>query len=177
MVSHVREAAGFAAILIREKKMRLGSVFAVVLVMSFFTAALPAAGRDIDDCNQKFDPDLSIAGCTRVLDRGGGTRQNRSILLTTRGDAWTTKENYVLALADFNEAIRLDPRTPIRSMAGREFGRKPENLTRLSPIMIWLFASNQRPSFTIIADTPCVARAISIGPCATTTRPSVLIQG
>lgn len=78
-----------------------------------FLAAGPARADAISDCNQFEDPPRQIKGCTKFI-RGGGLDAaalssayiNRGI---ARGQIGKPKD----AIADFGEAIRLDPKNPI----------------------------------------------------------------
>lgn len=88
----------------------LGSL---VLALVLFTAAVPAApttgGDGWKDCEQREDADRRIAGCTRVLADSTETAANRSIAFNNRGNARGVKGEFERAIADYTEAIRLDP--------------------------------------------------------------------
>jgi lipoprotein NlpI len=71
--------------------------------------AWAASQRDRHDCEAN-DPDRSIAACTRILQGRGETAQNRAMAYNNRGIAWRLKGEYDRAMADYNEAIRLDPK-------------------------------------------------------------------
>lgn len=61
--------------------------------------------------NQAYSPDLAISGCTAVIDSGRGNRKNLLAgVFTLRGNAYNDKGDYDRAFADYNEAIRLDPK-------------------------------------------------------------------
>lgn len=84
--------------------------------------AAPAAAQQNPDwqaCNipnPKSASDIAakIAGCTRVLDRSGSqTAHSRAIALANRGLAYQNKGDIDRAIADFGEAIRVDPEFPI----------------------------------------------------------------
>ena len=71
--------------------------------------AMAAIQKDLQDCNQKVDPDRQIAGCTRAI-AFPPARNIRGFLLYNRGIAWISKGEFDRAIADFDEAIRLDPK-------------------------------------------------------------------
>jgi tetratricopeptide (TPR) repeat protein len=71
--------------------------------------ATAASQRDRDDCTAD-DPGRSIAGCTRILQGRGETAQNRAVAHYNRGNAWRATGDNDRAIADYSEAIRLDPK-------------------------------------------------------------------
>jgi tetratricopeptide (TPR) repeat protein len=54
-------------------------------------------------------PDPRIAACTRLLESGKLTTKDRPKVYQARGIAWRIKGERDRAIADFNEALRLDP--------------------------------------------------------------------
>ena len=86
--------------------------------------ALAASQRDWDACISQ-DPDTSIAGCTRILDAGDETPKVHSTVYNARGVAYKRKGDYDRAIADYDEAIRLDPNyANAYSNRGNEYVRK-----------------------------------------------------
>jgi tetratricopeptide (TPR) repeat protein len=83
----------------------LAAVTALALLASPTLAASP---RDIRDCEQASDPDRSIAGCTRALASGG--MRSPAAAFHNRGIAWADKGELDRAIADYSEAIRIDPK-------------------------------------------------------------------
>jgi tetratricopeptide (TPR) repeat protein len=69
--------------------------------------------KDAAACMQTADADLEIASCTRLLKSGSLSSQNRSAVYANRGYAWNAKGNYDRAIADYDEAIRLNPKNSI----------------------------------------------------------------
>ena len=55
-----------------------------------------------------FSLDVQISGCTAVL-QSDVSAGNRAVAYTNRGIAYSGKKDYDRGIADFNEAIRLDP--------------------------------------------------------------------
>jgi tetratricopeptide (TPR) repeat protein len=83
----------------------------MMVICGLLVAAAPVFGarqRDHDDCNAR-DPDRNIAGCTRLIGDGHESAKTRSIAYVGRGLAWQIKGNRDRAMADFTDAIRLDP--------------------------------------------------------------------
>lgn len=78
-------------------------------------ATKPAKGakatpRDIVACAQDKVQDLAIEGCTRIIEDAKQKPKARGVALYNRGNAYVTKGSYDLAIADFDEALKLDPK-------------------------------------------------------------------
>src|SRR5271169_525277 len=58
------------------------------------------------------DPDLSIGGCTAVIQSGQQTTENLAIAFYNRGFGNARKGQYGLAIQDFGQSIRLNPNDP-----------------------------------------------------------------
>lgn len=90
-----------------------------VLLTAAFLIAVPVASAQHPDtdwqaCAQDTDRGRQIRGCTAVL--GRSTREsatNRAIALSNRGNAQRARGNLDAAMADYSEAIRLDPRLAV----------------------------------------------------------------
>ena len=91
----------------------------------------PAAAQtqqEIDWCNGKdsVGAGLVIRGCTAVLKSKGKSPKDLSTAFNNRGNAYYDKKDYDLAIADYNEALRLDPEFALalynRSCAYRDKG-------------------------------------------------------
>ena len=63
---------------------------------------------DVDGCN-KSSTDQRIAACTRLIDSGQLSSQDRASAFHNRGIAWADKRDYGRAIADYNEALRINP--------------------------------------------------------------------
>ncbi|MGD0851364.1 tetratricopeptide repeat protein [Bradyrhizobium sp.] len=82
---------------------------AAVTALALLASPTRAANqRDVRDCEQGSDPDRSIAGCTRALTSGG--IRSPAAAFYNRGIAWADKGEFERAIADYNEAIRIDPK-------------------------------------------------------------------
>jgi len=96
---------------------KLAASLAPAVVAGLFLAILPEGAsarqsRDWQDCARN-EPDVSIAGCTRVIEHGGReTARNRAIAHTNRGNDYINKGDVDRALADYEAAIRYDATFP-----------------------------------------------------------------
>lgn len=63
---------------------------------------------DHQDCTGT-DPDRVIAGCTRMTQNPNETPHNRAIAFYNRGGIYKDRKDYDHAIADYNEAVKLDP--------------------------------------------------------------------
>jgi tetratricopeptide (TPR) repeat protein len=77
-------------------------VFSVLVLLG----AISAFADVLDDCDQAKDPDLSIKGCTIIIDAG---RKSAPFAFNNRGVAYKAKGDYERAIADFSKAIEIDP--------------------------------------------------------------------
>lgn len=79
---------------------------------AFFMGPLGIAiADDQQACNDPTNVDRQIPSCTRVLASPGLSSQYRSVLLSNRGNAWSSKGEYQRAMSDYDAAIRIDPRS------------------------------------------------------------------
>ncbi|MGH6974104.1 MAG: tetratricopeptide repeat protein, partial [Stellaceae bacterium] len=87
------------------------------LVACAALTALAAAGpvraqtsdRQWDWCKGD-NADLSIGGCTAIIQSGQETTMNLAIAFYDRGNAYDDKGEYDKAIADYTQALQLDPR-------------------------------------------------------------------
>ena len=59
---------------------------------------------------EKASPDLQVSGCTSVIQSGKETKKNLSIAFNNRGNGYRAKGDNDKAIADYTQAIRLDPK-------------------------------------------------------------------
>jgi tetratricopeptide (TPR) repeat protein len=79
------------------------------IVLGVSLIALPAlAQTNVQKCVSE-DPDVAIAGCTALIQEGGLDTAHMAGVSTIRGNAYSDKEMYDQALADYSKAISLKP--------------------------------------------------------------------
>jgi len=114
----------------RNKQMRshvrLFASSALFWVLVVISGSASGATRDAhQDCDAD-DPDRNIAGCTRIVDDAGEKPTVRGAAYVARGLAWQKKGDSDRALADYNGAIRMNPKDALaynnRGMLWRERG-------------------------------------------------------
>jgi tetratricopeptide (TPR) repeat protein len=92
--------------------------------------AAAQAQQEIDWCNgnDSVGTDLVISGCTAVIQSKEKSQKEVSTALNNRGNAYYDKKDYDRAIADYSEALRLDPQFALafynRSLAYRDKGDK-----------------------------------------------------
>jgi tetratricopeptide (TPR) repeat protein len=85
------------------------SLCAATLLLVLAGPVLAASATDTDDCHQPQNNQLRIASCTRLIEAPNGSPKMRSWALNSRGIAWKATGDAARALADYSEAIRVDP--------------------------------------------------------------------
>lgn len=65
---------------------------------------------EVDDCSQELDPELSITGCTEMIDSGRYSRMEVAIAFNNRALAYSELGEHDMAIEDLNPSIRLDPK-------------------------------------------------------------------
>ena len=110
--------------------------------------------------------------------RPSGSIRTTRPLTTTAAIAWHNKKDYDKAIADYNEAIRLDPKTRDRlSTTAATRGTTRRTTTRPSPTTARPFASIRSSRWrTTTAAARGIARRSTTRPSPTTMRPFDLIQ-
>src|SRR5450432_824725 len=96
------------------------AALAVALIIALVPATLRAAETLIGDpnwgtCGGFHAPtaDQRIAACTAFIQthRSSGTRESLALVYAFRGNAYLEKGDYDTAIRDFDESIRLDPKS------------------------------------------------------------------
>ena len=99
----------FIAHAIKERVGPTGIVLLAAAGLVLATSVGVFAAGDREDCAATGNPDQSIAACARVIADNTETAANRAVAYKNRGNAYYNKKDYDGAIADYNEAIRLDP--------------------------------------------------------------------
>src|ERR1700687_4507232 len=88
-------------------RIRLG--FSSLLFAAIFLSRTAAA----DQCDDLRDPEPRIVACTESIKSGKWKGNNQAINYGNRGKAYDDKGDYDHAIADYNQAISLNPKNPI----------------------------------------------------------------
>ena len=70
-----------------------------------------AGPKDMAACGQTRDQDLAVAGCSRVIEDAKQKPKGRAAAYYNRGNAHSAKGDHEQAIADYDEAIKLDPKS------------------------------------------------------------------
>jgi hypothetical protein len=92
--------------------MRFSATIFVITLLS--AATLPAFAQQRDDpgnCLNSDDANAKFAACDRLLATGVGSAESRSAAYVERGLALVRLESYGAAVSDYDEAVRLNPRS------------------------------------------------------------------
>lgn len=99
-------------------------VFALALSISFCPTSGALAQKAADNVRQCASntaaPEAKIAACSAVIQAGAGSDKNLNAALYNRGSAYTAKGQYDKAIADFSQALTLNPKDGI-SYIGRGY--------------------------------------------------------
>jgi lipoprotein NlpI len=100
---------------------RLG--FSSLLIATMIFHSCPAAA---DQCDDLRDPETRIVACTQSIKSGKWKGHNQAVNYGNRGKAYLDKGDNDRAIADFNQAISIDPKNPVpfnnRGVAYRKKG-------------------------------------------------------
>src|SRR5580693_1748094 len=80
----------------------------VLMHIAGFSGAATAQTADQQRCSAP-DPDLSISGCTAMIQSGRETPENLAVAFYNRGTAYANKGQADRAIEDYDQAIRLNP--------------------------------------------------------------------
>jgi lipoprotein NlpI len=86
------------------------AMLGTVLLAAMLAVAAPASAADDADICAKGLTEDAIAACTRVIKSGKWKGRGLAWAFANRGNGYVEKGQNDSALADFNEAIRLDPK-------------------------------------------------------------------
>ena len=150
-----------------------------IFIALIFIASGPLAGpsfainqKDISDCDQDESDDLRITGCTRLINAREVSTRSIASAYNKRGIAWKQKGEFDKALADYAQAIRIDPkqRYPWHNRAHLWLSREQYD----KAIADFNQAIKLDPA-QAAGPTPTTARRITIAPSPTTAKPSASI--
>lgn len=84
--------------------------FSFVLIAPMVFMSCPAAA---DQCDDLRDPEPRIVACTQSIKSGKWKGRNQAINYGNRGQAYQRKGDNDRAMADYNQAISIDPKNPV----------------------------------------------------------------
>ena len=82
-----------------------------VLLWMIFATVAPAATNSGDICHEA-EGDTSIAACTELISSGTIAGEELAKAHMSRGLAQQKERRYAEAVKDFDEAVRVDPKSP-----------------------------------------------------------------
>src|SRR5229473_2079324 len=85
------------------------SIVSLVSALVLLVGMAPAKADDVATCD-KGSGEAKIAACSRLISSGKFKGHNLAIVFNNRGNAHYGKGEYDRAVADYSEAIRLDPK-------------------------------------------------------------------
>lgn len=90
-----------------------GKLFTIAVAFGLVLAAPALAQKNDENWHQCASntsaPDVKIAACSAVIQAGGGTNKNLNAALYNRGSAYSATGQYDKAIADFTQALKLNP--------------------------------------------------------------------
>ena len=132
-------------------------IFATTAV-GFMLSAPQALGDDAATCATSNDALIAIATCTRAIASGGDEGRKLSSLYNQRGIAYAKRGYLEGAIADYTEAIRLDPKHATAYYNRGKAWRAKGNYDRA--IADYTEAIKITPNDTDAWNNRCFARAI-----------------
>src|SRR5262245_36874673 len=84
-------------------------LIAFATLVAFIVSPKIAAADDGETCTKQ-SGDIAIAACSRAIASGKYRGRNLAILYYNRGLEWRAKGDLDRAIAEYDEAIRLDPK-------------------------------------------------------------------
>jgi tetratricopeptide (TPR) repeat protein len=96
-----------------EGKMQTASRRTALALVAIAAFATPAQSQQLSQawawCRSGKSLDLAVKGCTTIIQSRKETSENRAVAYSNRGNVWLDKKDYDRAIADYNEAIRINP--------------------------------------------------------------------
>jgi tetratricopeptide (TPR) repeat protein len=90
----------------------IGLATLVVTMLALFGSAVAQTTEQLDTCNGKNNatPEMSIAGCTAVIQTGRYRGNNLASVYFNRGNAYVLKSDFVAAIADYDQTVQINPK-------------------------------------------------------------------
>jgi tetratricopeptide (TPR) repeat protein len=95
---------------------RSGAATLLALALALLTEIPNATAQTADQAwaycnnsNNQYGPEVSIGGCTAVIQNAWADHANMAIALHNRGNAYSAQRDYARAIADYDTAIRFNP--------------------------------------------------------------------
>src|SRR5260221_621275 len=89
-------------------------VLSMIMLMTLLGAStvLPGQSRQEDwNLCKSHDPEQSIRGCSALIQSSHDTGINLAKAFTNRGSGYATKGDYNRAIQDYDQALRLNPKS------------------------------------------------------------------
>jgi len=84
---------------------------AMVLLLALGLSAWGQKGDDAEQCSPQIDPDVSLPHCTAAINSGRLSTSSLVLTYMGRGVNYLRKRDYDRAIQDFDEVIRLNPKS------------------------------------------------------------------
>jgi lipoprotein NlpI len=108
--------------------MRRSGLLVAFLVLQACGTAWAQWNEDAQRCSVAADPDVAVALCTRAIESGQLSRAAVALTLNNRANAYQNKRDYDRAIADYNEALRIDPDSAlVRNNRGAAYQHKGDH--------------------------------------------------
>jgi tetratricopeptide (TPR) repeat protein len=129
---------------------------AVLLMLSFALSSCVQTTPDQEMCKSGQNLDQRIATCTRLIESGQLSPSDLANVFHNRGAAWAGRRDYDRAIADYNEALRINP-VYVLALYGRFMATqsKTDNANAKVP------RKEAKPQTSIPADIDYVARGLA----------------
>jgi tetratricopeptide (TPR) repeat protein len=83
----------------------------IVLLLAIGLSAWGQKGADAEQCSPQIDPDVALPHCTAAINSGRLSTSSLALTYMGRGVNYIRKGDYDRAIQDFDEVIRLNPKS------------------------------------------------------------------
>ena len=126
---------------------------ALAVALAVWLFAAPAGAATWDDCKQEKNLDLAIRSCTYIVKNTKETTKNRALAYFYRGVAHADKREYDDAIADYTEAVKLNPKhAPSYNNRGSTYEKQGDNKSALAD---YSKAIQAAPNFGLAYNNRC----------------------